>query len=125
MADVGELTVRVMADRDSDAEELADLTQGLCGELLDAEVDSVTPLTDELAPEGAKGLGTLADWLLVRFATVEGVRAVVAAVRGWVSRNGRSVEVNIDGDVLKLTSLTSQQQEKIIDAWLARHAPSS
>jgi hypothetical protein len=32
------------------------------------------------------------------------------------------VEVSIDGDVLKLTGATSQQQEKIVDAWLARHA---
>jgi hypothetical protein len=33
------------------------------------------------------------------------------------------VEVNIGGDVLKVTGVTSQQQGEIIDAWLARHAP--
>jgi hypothetical protein len=33
------------------------------------------------------------------------------------------VEVSIDGDALKVTGATSRQQEMIIDAWLARHAP--
>jgi hypothetical protein len=33
------------------------------------------------------------------------------------------VELSIGGDVLKVTGATSQQQEKIIDGWLARHAP--
>jgi hypothetical protein len=44
-------------------------------------------------------------------------------VRGWSSRTGRTVEVTIGEDTLKLTGVTSQQQEKIIDGWLARHAP--
>ena len=65
----------------------------------------------------------LAGGLLAQFGTLDGLRAVVAAVRGWASRTGRTVEVSIDGDVLKVTGVTSQQQEKIIDAWLARHAP--
>jgi hypothetical protein len=33
------------------------------------------------------------------------------------------VEVSIDGDAITVTGATSQQQEKLIDAWLARHAP--
>ena len=48
---------------------------------------------------------------------------MVAAVRGWTSRTGRTVEVSVGGDALKVTGVTSQQQEKIIDAWLARHVP--
>jgi hypothetical protein len=35
------------------------------------------------------------------------------------------VEVSIGGDTLKVTGATSQQQETIIDAWLARHVPSA
>jgi hypothetical protein len=31
------------------------------------------------------------------------------------------VEVSIGGDSLKVIGATSQEQEKIIDAWLARH----
>ena len=46
-------------------------------------------------------------------------------MRGFASRTGRTVEVSIGGDELKLTGATSQQQEQIINAWLARHASGS
>ena len=59
----------------------------------------------------------------MQFGTLDGLRAVVAAMRGWTSRTGRTVEVSIGGDVLKVTAVASQQQREIIDAWLARHSP--
>src|SRR5262249_15977167 len=62
---------------------------------------------------GAKGLGTLAGWLVVQFGTLDGLRAALAAVRGWSARTGRTVEVSIGGDVLKVTGVTSGQQEQI------------
>ena len=123
MADVDRLILQVLPVADSDAEELADLAGELHAELLGVDGASVAPLTAEAAPEGAKGLGDVAGWLVAQFGTLDGLRAVVAAVRGWASRTGRTVEVSIDGDVLKVTGVTSQQQEEIIDAWLARHAP--
>lgn len=43
-------------------------------------------------------------------------------MRRWALRTGRTVEVTIGGDMLKVTGVTTQQQEKIIDTWLARHA---
>ena len=125
--DVDGLIVQVLPVADSDAEELADLAGQLQAELLGVDAASVAPLPAEPVPEGAKGLdGTLAGWLLVQFGTPDGLRsvvAVVATVRGWASRTGRTVEVSIGGDVLRVTAATSQQQEKIIDTWLARHAP--
>jgi hypothetical protein len=123
MADVDELILQVLPAADSDAEELADLAGELYAELLGVDAASVDPLPAEAAPEGAKGLGTLAGWLIAQVGTLDGLRATVAAVRGWASRTGRTVEVSIGGDVLKVTGATSQQQGEIIDAWLARHAP--
>jgi hypothetical protein len=123
VADADGLMVQVLPVADSDAEELADLAGGLRAELLGVDAASVAPLTAEAAPEGAKGLGTVAGWLLVQFGTLDGLRAVVAAVRGWTSRTGRTVEVSIGGDPIKVTGATSQQQQQLIDAWLARHAP--
>jgi len=123
MADADRLIVQVLPAADSDAEELADLAAGLRAELLDLDEVLVTPHAAPADPAGVKGLGTLAGWLVTQFGSLDGLRAVVAAVRGWVGRTGRTVEVSIDGDVLKLTGATSQQQEKIVDAWLARHAP--
>ena len=122
MADAGGLIVQVLPVADSDAEELADLAGELHAELLDVDAASVAPLPAGAAPEGAKGLADLAGWLLVQFGTLDGLRAVVASVRGWTSRTGRTVEVSIGGDALKVTGVTSQQQGELIDAWLARHA---
>ena len=123
VADVDKLIMQVLPVADSDAEELADLAGELHDELFGVDGASVPLLTAEAAPEGAKGLGTLAGWLVAQFGTLDGLRAVVTTVRTWASRTGRTVEVSIGGDVLKVTGATSQQQGEIIDAWLARHAP--
>lgn len=116
------LAVQVGETPDGDAEELAELLRGLRGELLDLDVDSVEPVEDKDLPDGAKGLGALAGHLAVKLGTGKGLRAVIAAVREWSSRTGRTVEISYGSDVLKLTGATTEQQDKIIDAWVARHA---
>jgi hypothetical protein len=121
-ADVERLILQVLPVADSDAEELADLAGDLQAELLGVDEALVALLADETSPDGAKGLGTLVGGLLAQYGTLDGLRAVVAVVHRWASRTGRTVEVTIGGDVLKVTGVTTQQQEKIIDTWLARHA---
>lgn len=123
MADTDGLRLQVLPTADSDAEELADLAAELHAELLSEDGTSVAPLPAGEAPEGAKGLGDLAGWLVAQFGTVDGLRALVAAVRGFAARTGRTVEVSMGGDHLKVTGVSSRQQEQIIDAWLARHEP--
>ena len=121
MADADRLVMQLVPMADSDAEELADLAGQLHAELLDVDDALVGPLPAGAVPEGAKGLGDVAGWLVAQFGTPDGLRALVAAVRGFASRTGRTVEVSIGGDSLKVIGATSQEQEKIIDAWLARH----
>jgi hypothetical protein len=123
MAEADGLILQVLPVADSDAEELADLAAELNAELLSVDGTSAAPLPAEAAPEGAKGLGDVAGWLVAQFGTLDGLRALVAAVRAFAARTGRTVEVSIDGDVLKVTGVTSQQQGEIIDTWLARHGP--
>jgi hypothetical protein len=123
MADADGLILQVLPMADSDAEELADLAAELHAELLGVDGTLVAPLPAEAAQEGAKGLGDVAGWLVAQFGTLDGLRALVAAVHGFAARTGRTVEVSIDGDHLMVTGVTSQQQGEIIDAWLARHGP--
>ncbi len=120
MADADGLILQVLPAADSDAEELA---AELHAELLSVDGTAVAPLPAEAAPEGAKGLGDVAGWLVAQVGTLDGLRALVAAVRGFASRTSRTVEVSIGEDHLKVTGVTSQQQEEIIDAWLTRHGP--
>ena len=123
MADAGGLVIQVVPMADSDAEELADLAGQLQVELLGVDDASVGPLPAGAVPDGAKGLGDVAGWLVAQFGTLDGLRALMAAVRGFASRTGRTVEVSIGGDPIKVTGATSQQQQQLIDAWLARHGP--
>ena|SRR5690348_3475409 len=121
MEDTNQLILQVLPGEDSDAEELADLGDRLREELLEYDVSSVGPLPAEEVPPGAKGIGEVAGWLVANFGTLEGLRAVIYGVRAWAARTHRAVEVTIDGDTLKLEAATAQQQQEIIDVWLARH----
>jgi hypothetical protein len=113
------LTVRIVGSPD---EELALLTTRLRGELLELDVESVEPVVEETAPPHAKGLATLVGWLTVGLGTAERLRAVVTALRNWVSRTNRSVEITYGGDVLKLSNVTAEQQDRLIEDWLTRRS---
>lgn len=115
------LVLQVQSTSDSDDEELTEATQRLRTVLLDLDVDSVEPLPEIDVSEGAKGVETLVGWLAVRFGK-EGLRTLVAGLVGWATRTGHNIEVSYGGDVLKVTGVTSAQQERVINDFLARHA---
>jgi hypothetical protein len=123
MGSVGALVLQIEPDQEGDDDELAELTQRLRTDLLDLDVESVDPLRDDKDPEGSKGLGVLIGWLTVRLDGLDRLRAVVGAVAAWASRTGHSVEITLGGDTLKVTGVTAGQQERLIDDFLARHAP--
>jgi hypothetical protein len=125
MADSGGLILQVCPGREDDAGELAELAGLLRSELLDLDVSAVDRLPDEAVPPGGKGgVAAVAGWLAVQLGP-EALRAVLAKVADWVSRNDRVVEVSYGGDTLKLGRATREQQEKIIDGWLAKHPAGS
>ncbi|MBL1065913.1 hypothetical protein [Streptomyces sp. 7-21] len=122
MGDVASVVVRVLGDEHSDDEERAELAQALRAELLQLEVESVDPLRAADGPAGAKGLGAVAGSLLVRLGVTTGLRALVAAVRRWAARDAaRSVEIQFGDDVLKVTGISEERQEELIEVWLERH----
>lgn len=123
MADFGGLIVEVCPVPEDDAEELAELAGSLRSEPLDLDVSAVDRLPDEAGP-GAKGVAAIAGWPAVQLGP-EALRAVLAKVADWMTRNDRVVEVSYGGDTLKLGRSTREQQEKIIDGWLTRHPAGS
>lgn len=119
-----ELRVLTPAEADEDSAEAQVWTERLSAELAcldDARVEQVA----EEAPEGSKGIGATAGALLVRVANLQAFKALVGAVHSWTTRTGRTVEVSFDGDVLKLTGASREQQDRVIEAWIARHNPST
>lgn len=120
MEDSGGLVLQVRPGPDDDAGELAELAGLLRDELSDLDVAMVECLPDGAVPAGAKGGAAVVGWLAVQLGP-EALRAVLAKVADWADRNDRGVEVTYGGDTLKLIRATRQQQERIVDDWLARH----
>ena len=117
-----DLRVAVLPGSDEDTGEAAEWASRLLVELSEFDDASIDREAEE-APEGSKGLGTAAGALLARLASIDVLKTLLETVRAWATRTGRTVEVSIDGDVLKLTGASREQQERVIEAWLARHAP--
>ena len=117
------LGIQLAVGPDNDAEEVAEATLQLRRELLDLDVEAV-----ELARAGEPPAGTRAvelaalGALLVTFAKSQILTAVVAAVRSWLARSQqRSIKLEIGGDVLELTAVSSSEQRRLTEEWLRRH----
>ena len=120
-----QLAAVVDAGADSDAEELAELTRRLREQLLELDVDAVEPATGGEAPAGSKGVELLAiGGLVIQFAMKsEVLKSVVDATTAWLGRQqGRSVKLTLDGDTLEVTGVSSDEQRRLVDLWVARHA---
>lgn len=124
-AAAGELSVELQAALDADAEELAQLVGRLRAELLDLDVNAVQQPVHGEAPEESKGTGWLAAGeLMVRLVTnPEVLASIIAGVQSWLRRNSaRSVKLTIAGDALEVSAVSSAEQDRLIDLWVARHA---
>lgn len=118
-----QLSLRVDARGDADAEEVAEIASQLRRELLDLDVEAVELARAGPAPAGSKAVDVLAvGTLLITLAKSSGLAAVVGAVQSWLSgRHQRSVKIEIGGDTLEVTGVTSDEQRRLIDDWIARH----
>lgn len=116
--------IQVAAGPEADAEEVARATAQLRLELLDLDVESVEPVRGSAAPTGAKAgelvtLGTLA----VTVAQSRLIVSIVTVMRAWLTGSRqRSIKLELGGDVLELTGVSSTEQQRLTDEWLRRHA---
>ena len=114
-----DVLVVVLEDEDEDVEAWA---SRLRRELAEFDgIDNVDTPQAGAGPLGTKGAGTAGGALLARVTGLDALRGLVAVVREWVARTGRSVEIRIDGNVLKLNKVSREQQDRLIEAWIARH----
>jgi hypothetical protein len=121
------LGVRVAVGPDGDAEELAEVTRQFRRELLALDVEAVRTPTEGDAPAGSKGLELAAlGALVVTVGRSQVLSSVLAAVRSWLAGSQqRSVRLELDGDVLELTGVSSKEQRRLTDEWLQRHGSRS
>jgi len=119
-----ETTVELVVP-DADPAELEEITANLRRELLDLDVDSVDRPPPGEAPEGSRGIALALGALVVKFAAPKLLEGLVAVIKGWASRHGggaRSVKLTMDGDSLEVSGATSEEQDRLIESWIERHA---
>lgn len=114
------MRLAVLAQADEEADEAVPWLAELGEELAELDGVDAEPLTG-VVPSGAKGVAALAGML--SRVPVTGLTALVQFVRDWAARTGRTVEVSIGGDSIKITGASREQQDRVIEAWLVRNAP--
>jgi Effector Associated Constant Component 1 len=115
-----DLRLTVTAETGEEPGEVAWWAVQLLQQLSDLDGVTVEP-GRMVATPAAKGLGATAQALLAHVARAGALAALVRAVREWASRTNRSVEISLDGDVLKLTGASREQQQLVVEAFIARH----
>jgi hypothetical protein len=117
------LGIQVEVGPDEDAEQVAEATLQLRRELLDLDVEAVElPRVGE-PPPGTRAVELAAlGALVVTAAKSQLLGPVVAAVRAWLAgAPQRSIKLELGGDVLELTGVSSKEQRRLTDEWLRRH----
>lgn len=110
--------------QDSDQEELDDLTLQLRERLLELDVDDVEPSRSGAVPAGAKPVDAIAVGALAVTVAPIALRSVLDLVRTWIeTRPVRTVSITLGEDSLDLEAVSSADQQRLIEAFLAARAP--
>jgi hypothetical protein len=119
-----QVAIEVDAGPEADAEELDALTVQLQCELQELDLEAVERVRQGQAPPGTRAIDVLAlGTLLLTVARPVMLSSAVEVVRSWLTgRSQRSVKLEIDGDVLEVTGVSTDDQRALISAWLARNA---
>ena len=120
-----DLVLVVESEPDVDPDALDRSVRRLRAELNDLDVESVTPVTWENAPLGAKGVDPVSvGALLITLSATGGVFPVlIETVRDWLARHvaARRISVSIDGDTIVLEKGSDQERSALIEAYMRRH----
>jgi len=119
MADESRELLLLLNAEEHDEEQLADLTRLLQAELRQLDVNQVERIDSRDVPEGAKvGAAAVVGALAVKLGPAL-VGPVIRAVRSWLSRGrDRSAVLVWKGNKIKVTGVSSEEQERLIEAWM-------
>lgn len=117
------LRLDIVLEPDADDAELELAAAQLRQELLELDVDAVERPPGDPAPPGARGIEVGVLGALLVEAGRGAVGAVVQTIHGWVARrSSRTVKITLDGDSIELTNASEEEQRRLIESFLARHA---
>lgn len=123
MADDLVLHVDLTLDSDADIAELDKETTQLRNALLETDVERVDRSSAGPPPPGTRaGEAAMFGALLVQVAPTV-IRSLLTQISDWLSRrSSRSCTVTLGDDTISLSNTTSDDQARLIDAFLARHS---
>jgi hypothetical protein len=120
------LRLEIELEPDADAAELEYATTQLRQELLELDVDRVDLPAGAPPPADTRGLEMAALGTLLVGAGRAAIGPVMQAVQSWVARrSSRSVKITIDGDSIDLSNASQEDQRRLVESFLARHAHGS
>jgi hypothetical protein len=118
------LRLEIGIEPDAEAAEIQEAASQLRDELLELDVEAVRVPAGEPAPPGSRGIDAGALGTLLVAAGHVAIGPIVQAVQSWVTRRAtRSVKLTIENDSLELTNVSPEDQRRLIESFLARHAP--
>lgn len=117
------LDIRVVPGDGADAQAIAEDARQLRRELLELDVDAVDVPRSADVPPGSRGADAAAlGALVVTLGQSQLLSSVLDTVRSWLAASRqRSVKLELDGDVLELGGVSSDEQRRLTDEWLRRH----
>jgi hypothetical protein len=120
---IANLWVQIGSVLEDEAGEVAEATLGLRRELLELDVENVELRRIGEPPPGTRAIDFVALGGLIVGITKSGIlTSIVGAVQSWLgSHPQRSVRLELDGDVLDLTGVSSEDQRRLTQEWLLRH----
>lgn len=119
-----QLALHIDTGQETNVEEMAKLSRRLREELLELDVEKVD-LARVSEPPAKSKTGDPVTWgtILVTMAASGGVlTTLITTVRSWLMRNERhKITMEINGDKLDVTGISSKEQQRLIESWLRRH----
>ena len=110
---------------DADPAEVDEATARLRNELLQLDVDRVQRASGGEAPPGTRAVELVAlGGLVVTLArNSDKIAAVIHTLEGWLARDrGRTIKLELDGDNIEVSGVSSAERERLISAFIERHA---
>lgn len=124
-----QITVFIDSDSDSETcpEDLERFTQSLQREFSSLDVESVDLLNGGESPSNSK-VGDPISWgaiIVTLLATGGVITTLINAIQSWLTQcERRSITLEINGDKLQIKGISSEEQKRLIDAWIDRNTKS-
>jgi Flp pilus assembly CpaE family ATPase len=123
---VRQITVDVNTSGGIEDGDRFELARRLRAELLELDVDDADFVRAGAAPSGSKADAMMLSTLILSFAASGGVfTSIIGAVRDWLLRQtepGVVVDMTIDGDSVRIEGASTEERQRLLEAFVARHA---